>query len=104
MACDFSVALFAGVVEMGEHLNNATAIWVGALLVCLTIVSLLLHGYQANGSAWLTAGLFALAGFKARLVILYFMDMRNGSKPWRIAFEVWLLLTTLGLIALTILI
>ena len=58
----------------------------------------------ATGLAWWTASavpsfeataiVMMLAAVKARLVVLYFMDLRSAPRPWRLLFEGWVVLST----------
>ena len=41
---------------------------------------------------------FAVAAFKARLVILDYMELRHAPRAWRLAFEAWALLAAGGLL------
>ncbi len=36
-----------------------------------------------------TLAIILLAAFKARLVILYFMEARHVPRPWRLLYETW---------------
>ncbi len=86
---------------MSKHLTSTGAIWVGLILVGLTLISVYVHDSEVGGSAWLLPLLFLVAGIKARIVILHFMDIRNAEKSWRIAFEAWVIVTTVATVSLS---
>ncbi|MFT3792291.1 MAG: cytochrome C oxidase subunit IV family protein [Rudaea sp.] len=60
-----------------------------ALLVAATLASTWAAEHEAGGRA-MVALVLLLAGFKARLVVLEFMELRHAPLPWRIAFETWI--------------
>jgi heme/copper-type cytochrome/quinol oxidase subunit 4 len=69
--------------------SHATAIWV--LLVVATLASWwMAEGHTLPAQAATTAALL-MAGFKVRLVLLYFMELRHAPLLWRAGFEAWLL-------------
>jgi len=54
--------------------------------------------WSANGgvvpSVEATAIVVIVAAVKARLVILYFMDLKAAPRSWRLLFEAWVALST----------
>ncbi|MBA4286510.1 MAG: hypothetical protein C0434_13375 [Xanthomonadaceae bacterium] len=47
-----------------------------------------------------TVAIFAIAAFKVRLVLLYFMELRTAPLPWRLIFEAWVLLATAAIVGI----
>ncbi|MES2681954.1 MAG: cytochrome C oxidase subunit IV family protein [Pseudomonadota bacterium] len=68
--------------------------WVWAVLMAATIVST--WGFSQHGvpARLGTVGVFLLAAFKVRLVLLHFMALRHAPLLPRLAFEAWLLVVT----------
>lgn len=71
--------------------NRVTYVWF--FLATLTLLSWwLADGVEPstlNGVKYLALGLLALAFFKIRLVIMYFMEIMNAPWPLRGLFEAW---------------
>ena len=74
---------------MMQHVSSRQALYVWLFLV----IASLFTAWVADGGAlfgrWTVAAILAIAFFKARAVILYYMEV--GSGPWqlRLAFEAW---------------
>jgi heme/copper-type cytochrome/quinol oxidase subunit 4 len=69
-----------------------TLVWVVLMLAtCLT-------WWSANGGAVppveATAVVMVIAAFKARLVILHFMNLKGAPHSWRFLFEGWVVVST----------
>ncbi len=71
--------------------DKVTIIWL--LLASLTGLSWMLGENQTFHSpealAYMAVGLFALAFFKVRLVIMYFMEVLDAPRVLRGLFEAW---------------
>lgn len=79
-----------------EHTwKSATGIWL--LLSIATIVTT--WGLSKDGldPAIATCFIFVIAGWKVRLVLLQFMELKEAPWPLRLAFEAWVLIVS-GLI------
>lgn len=77
--------------------EHATRVWL--LLMLATALTYWLadgHGVPAHLAA--TAALL-IAGLKARLVFLDFMELRHKPWPWRLAFEAWALVSVAAILA-----
>lgn len=82
------------------HMSSTRITLVWAFLVGLTLFSGWFHAsHVATGALYGVILLFA-ASLKARMLIMYYMEIRHAPLPWRLAFELWLLVTTLALMAL----
>jgi len=44
--------------------------------------------------------IFLIAGFKVRLVLLHFMELRHAPLPWRLVFEAWVLISTAAVLGI----
>ena len=86
-----------------KHISNSTAILLGTALIMLTLISVLWHSFSISSAALSGATILLLAGIKSRAVILYFMDLRNAPKAWKISFDVWVLTTTFVLMTVFVL-
>lgn len=79
--------------------NRVTYIWL--FLAMLTLLSWLLADGIAptteRGVMYLALSLLALAFFKVRLVIMYFMEILNAPWALRGLFEAWVLLVFAGM-------
>jgi len=64
-----------------------TFVW--ALLMAATITTTWVLSKDAVTASVATAGTLALAGWKVRLVVLDFMELRHAPWPLRLAFEAW---------------
>ena len=73
--------------------EKITIVWI--VLSLLTGISWVLSdgsGPTAGaGITYVAIGLFVLAFFKVRLVIMYFMEVLEAPRPLRYLFEVWVL-------------
>jgi hypothetical protein len=73
--------------------DNRSALFAWCALVALTLGSWWLGLEEQTGDprylAWFASGLLLLAGFKIRLIGLYFMELRHAPWPLRLAFECW---------------
>jgi hypothetical protein len=47
-----------------------------------------------------TLGTFLIAAFKARLVLLHFMELRHAPLPWRLLMEAWVVATTAAILGI----
>jgi heme/copper-type cytochrome/quinol oxidase subunit 4 len=65
----------------------ATGIWL-LLMLATGLTYWLVEGHGVGAQTAATA-VILIAGFKARLVFLHFMDLRTAPLPWRLAFEAW---------------
>lgn len=77
-----------------ELRENRAITYVFVLLTGLTLASWwLAEGGQFNSagssSPYLALGIFALAFFKVRLVIMYFMELKHAPLILRALFEAW---------------
>jgi len=66
------------------------ALLVWAILVAATALIWVLGGDQASGH-FATTALIIVAFFKIRLVILYFMQIRDAVWPLRLIMEAWVI-------------
>lgn len=67
--------------------QSPTVVWV--VLMAATVTTTWLLSKDALAARFGTAGTMALAGWKVRLVILDFMELRHAPWPIRIAYEAW---------------
>lgn len=74
--------------------DRVTYVWL--LLAALTCLSwVLADGVEpasAEGAQFLAVGLLALAFFKVRLVIMYFMEVLDAPRVLRALMEAWVVL------------
>lgn len=54
------------------------------------------HGIDPLSAVGLT---FAMAAFKARLVLLHYMELRHAPLAWRLFFEAWAVIAAAGIVA-----
>ena len=64
-----------------------TIVW--SMLMLATVTTTWFLSKDALAATVGTAGTLALAGWKVRLVLLDFMELRHAPWPLRIAFELW---------------
>jgi hypothetical protein len=62
---------------------------VWSMLMLATVTTTWFLSKNALAATVGTAGTLALAGWKVRLVLLDFMELRHAPWPLRIAFELW---------------
>jgi hypothetical protein len=72
------------------HLH-ATRVWL-LLVVATGLTYWIAEGHGVPAQVAATAAIL-IAGFKARLVFLHFMELRVAPWPWRLAFEAWIVLS-----------
>lgn len=77
-----------------QPLSKVTKVWLA--LLALTAVSWFLtsdnHGLHYFSQRAVTAILLGVALFKARLVIMNFMEVAEGPVALRLVFEAWVLI------------
>jgi hypothetical protein len=77
--------------------NPIVRIWL--LLVGATaLVGLLAEDPGADPRLAIAVAL-AIAAFKARLVVLRYMELHHAPWPWRLAFEIWSVAAASGILA-----
>lgn len=76
---------------------GAGAVWLA--LVAATLLSWWLVEHHTVPAQVATTAALAIAAFKARLVFLHFMELRNAPLPWRILFEAWAVLCASAILA-----
>lgn len=77
--------------------NPITIVW--AILMMATIVSTWLLSKDAFSPLVATIGIYLIAAYKIRLVILQFMEVKHAPRPWRIYFEAWTIAVTAMILA-----
>lgn len=84
---------------MKDRLASPYAVWV--LLVAATLASYLfqLEGFGRHPQLVGTA-ILAIAFFKVRVIGLRYMELRAAPWPLRMAFELWVVIMAIVLIAL----
>ena len=70
-----------------SRLHPMTLVWLA--LLAATFVSFAL-AESASTVRIASALVMLIAGFKVRLVFLYFMELGGGAMPWRAIAELWL--------------
>ncbi|MFL6109357.1 MAG: cytochrome C oxidase subunit IV family protein [Marmoricola sp.] len=66
---------------------RVTVVW--GLLMAATITTTWVLSKDTFTAVVGTGGTLALAGWKVRLVVLDFMELRSAPLPFRIVFELW---------------
>lgn len=79
------IALFGG-VEMTERLSSATKIWLS--LMALTAISVAI-GEGGLLSRFSAVAIIVISAFKARMVILNYMEANHAPARWRVLYEGW---------------
>jgi heme/copper-type cytochrome/quinol oxidase subunit 4 len=64
------------------------------MLMVLTCASTWMLSKDAFSPLVATVGIFLIAAYKVRLVMLSFMELRTAPIVWRVAFECWIALAT----------
>jgi heme/copper-type cytochrome/quinol oxidase subunit 4 len=85
---------------MNKHSTTgprAAVVWL--VLVTATLCSWWLVEREAIPGRVATTAVLAIAAFKARWVLLHFMELRSAPWPWRALFESWPLLCATGILA-----
>jgi Prokaryotic Cytochrome C oxidase subunit IV len=83
-----------------QKMSTETAIWLALLLITCVSWALSAHHHAiAKDPFSITAFLIVLAFFKVRLVLLYFMEVRQGPWTLRISCEAWILFSCIGTLA-----
>jgi hypothetical protein len=67
--------------------RQATGIWL--LLVTATLISWWLVERRGIGAHVATTTALLIAGFKARMVLQNFMELRTAPPIWRAVFDAW---------------
>lgn len=77
--------------------------WIWLILVAATSISFVAFKEVLHSPAGITLLIVGLAYFKARLVLLDFMELRHAPVAWRLAFEIWLAAASLLILAFCLL-
>lgn len=73
---------------MALSLNRAAVLtWV--FLVCASIATGALIEGKSLGPAAAVSLIFLIAVFKARMIVLHYMELKHAPLQWRLAFELW---------------
>lgn len=72
--------------------NPITIVW--AVLMVATIVSTWMLSKDAFSPLVATVGIYLIAAYKIRMVILRFMEIKHAPRPWRLYFEAWTVVVT----------
>ena len=83
-----------------NHTSPAKAIGVWLFLVSATLCSGWLGEHHGFAGRWTVVAVMFVAALKGRAVILYFMELKGAPRAWRVAFEVWIWLCSLLIVAL----
>ena len=67
--------------------RQATGTWL--LLVTATLISWWLVERRGIGAHIATTAALLIAGFKARMVLQHFMELRTAPPIWRAVFDAW---------------
>jgi heme/copper-type cytochrome/quinol oxidase subunit 4 len=70
----------------------ASAVWF--VLMALTCASTWMLSKDAFAPTVATVGIFVIAAFKVRLVMLHFMELRTAPTFVKLAFEFWIVVST----------
>jgi hypothetical protein len=68
---------------------NRAAILTWAFLVCASIATGLLIGGKSLSPAVVVSLILLIAVFKARMIVLHYMELKHAPLSWRLAFELW---------------
>lgn len=83
-----------------NHGSPAQAVGVWLFLVVATLGSGWLAEHHALAGRWTAVAVMLVAALKARAVILYFMEMKQAPRAWRVAFEIWIWLVATLIVGL----
>ena len=83
-----------------KHTSPAQAIGVWLFLVTATLCSGWLAEHHGFAGRWTEVAVMLVAALKGRAVILYFMELKGAPRGWRVAFELWIWLFPLLIVAL----
>lgn len=78
--------------------DPVTLVW--AVLMLATVASTWWLSKDAVAPMTGSIAIFLIAGWKVRLVLLWFMELRHAPRPWRIVFELWVAAATLAVLGL----
>jgi heme/copper-type cytochrome/quinol oxidase subunit 4 len=82
------------------HLSSRGAVLVWMFLAGATLGSAWLAEHHAFAGNLTAVFVMAVAFFKGRAIMLYFMELRGAPRSWRIAFELWALAATVAIAGL----
>ena len=91
-------------IKSRSSTHVATVVWAG--LIGMTVLSWLLSTTSVGGMTggddrmYATVAILLVSFFKARLVILHFMEVRTAPLPLRLICEIWTFGTASGLVLL----
>jgi len=64
---------------------------VGVILIAATLATFALGSHHHGTGSWIVLVLWAVALFKARLIGMYFMDLRTAPLALRVCFDAYCL-------------
>jgi heme/copper-type cytochrome/quinol oxidase subunit 4 len=77
--------------------QRLTMLWI--VLAFATLASFFTTNQSLVSPVLAVVVIMLIAYSKARLVLLYFMEMAHAPRAWRVIFEVWLAAVTLEILA-----
>lgn len=72
-----------------SHVNRVLVVLVVLTLVSFFVIDNVGHDPNNAWTAWASYLVIGLATFKARLIILDFMEVREAPLKWRRMYETW---------------
>lgn len=83
-----------------NHISPRHAFYVWLFLITATLTTGWLAEHEGIAGQWSVAAVMFVAALKGRAIILYFMELKGAPRAWRLAFEVWIVLCTVLIVAL----
>lgn len=68
---------------------NRAAVLTWTFLVCASIATWLLIEGESLGPVAAVSLIMLIAVFKARMIVLHYMELKHAPLSWRLAFELW---------------
>lgn len=81
------------------HTTPRLATFVWLFLICATLLSAWLAEHHGFAGDWTAAVVMLVAAVKGRAVILHFMEVKTLPLAWRIAYEAWMWLVCILIVA-----
>lgn len=85
------------------HTTSRVAALIWLFLVVATLGSTWMAEHSSFAGEWTVVFIMVVAYFKARAIMLYFMDIRVADRTWRVPFEIWNIASAAVIIAIWLL-
>lgn len=94
----------AHVSSTDTHVSSKGATIVWLILVVASVGTTWVGDHHAAFAKWSAVIIMVVAAFKSRVILTYYMDLKASPLSLRIAYDAWILATTVSILYLWLLV